>query len=241
MTDHTVNQDNTPVEDLGKKKQQPISQPTIKRKVTLNTASTQNIMRYNFSRLEFALFQLDVSLLFTEQASVVGDYERATKQAYDNLKAELEAAIQNTLQVAESHGIPDDVFYENAQEYTLTIRSPRAISFLNLISLLDQLVIAVDNLWINDPDLVGGNFGRIEHHREWQQRLTKFMREIIRFQIRRYRQLQSGNATGSTGSEKNNQVKEPEKQTNSQESSIGEDHQQDPLAEIPTEEASQVA
>lgn len=195
MTDHTVNQTKGQIPKRAKAVKGPqLSQPTIKRKVTVSTVTAQNIMDYNFSRLEFSLFSLDVSLLFTRQAEKVEEYERATKLAYDNLKAELEAALHNTKKIATSHGITDEVFYDNVREYDLTIRSPRAVAFLNLILLLDQLVMAVDSLWINDADLVGGNTRRIEHHREWQKRINLFIREIIRFQIKQYKEYRESHS-----------------------------------------------
>lgn len=165
----------------------PISQPTITRKATVNTASAQNLMDRQFERLEMALFVLDVPLLFSKNINTVEKYQIATDEAYDNLRNELKTALESANQLAVNHDISQDVVYANAKEYTFTIRTPRAMAFLNLILLFDKLIVCVDNLWMNDADLVGGNRNRMEHHQLWERRLVRFFQEIIRFQIDFYR------------------------------------------------------
>lgn len=48
-----------------------------------------------FSRLETALFVLDVPLLFSKNISTVEKYQIATDKAYENLKNELKLALES--------------------------------------------------------------------------------------------------------------------------------------------------
>lgn len=206
-TTHSAQSEKAPVKPNSAKKPQQknlkptISQPTIKKKITLHSASAQYLMDREFERLARALFLLDVPMLFSEDTKIIEKYRQASDKAYDQLNKELQAALHNTRKLAEKNNIEQDIFYKNAETYTTTIRTPRALAFMNLIVLFDQLIMCVDNLWMNNEALVGGSKKRIDHHREWQKRITRFMQEIITFQFEQYQRHKQKNTAAPKSSQ----------------------------------------
>lgn len=175
-----------------------LSQPTIRELIALHSTPAQQIIEREFNKLSSAFFYLDVSMQYAENTLVNEKFRAASDLAYKQIKEEILTALHNTKKLAEKNGITETATYQNIKQYDVEISSPRSKEFLHLIQLFDELIQWVDSVWITNEELVGGSKHRIEHHQQWQKRITRFIQNIISFQLDQRKQNEAKKAAAAT-------------------------------------------
>jgi hypothetical protein len=124
------------------------SRPFITQKAVLNSLHAQQIFERGYDMCANGLFSLTVVLRFIgteEQAQAV---EKMVDDLLDSTLTEIRQEIERMQELSEASGCETGIGYTNARTVEIQITSPRSIRFLAIIREFDQLIAAMDTLWL---------------------------------------------------------------------------------------------
>lgn len=151
------------------------SRPFITQKATLSSLHAQQIFERGYDMCANGLFSLTVVLRFIgteEQAQAV---ETMVDELLDKTLEEIRQEIARMKEMSEVNGCETMVGYTNARTVEIQITSPRSIRFLAIIREFDQLIAAMDTLWL--ACLIDDTHYAIEAY-QWKRRILRLAGQI---------------------------------------------------------------
>lgn len=151
------------------------SRPFITQKTILNSLHAQQIFERGYDMCANGLFSLTVVLRFIgteEQAQAV---ETMVDDLLDKTLEEIRQEIARMKEMSEANGCETMVGYTNARTVEIQITSPRSIRFLAIIREFDQLIAAMDTLWL--ACLIDDTHYAIEAY-QWKRRILRLAGQI---------------------------------------------------------------
>ena len=160
----------------------PYSRAIIERTVEFKSLQAQRVMNRNFERLKQSLFSLSVILrIITDNEEEIEKIDTYIGDQFSAAENELAAAKAQLKKILEDNGIDNLADYSKPETYHVTLDTPRANTFLRLVSQLDELMVYMDTAWLagemDDKQKKNATF-------QWQQRLIKLSARIIELEKR---------------------------------------------------------
>ena len=160
----------------------PYSRAIIERTVQFNSLQAQRVMNRNFERLKQSLFSLSVILrIITDNEEEIEKIDTYIGDQFTVAETELSAAKAQLKKILEDNGIDNLAGYSKPETYNVTLDTPRANTFLRLVTQLDELMVYMDTAWLagemDDKQKKNATF-------QWQQRLIKLSARIIELEKR---------------------------------------------------------
>jgi hypothetical protein len=151
------------------------SRPFITQKAQLNSLHAQQIFERGYDMCANGLFSLTVVLRFIgteEQAQAV---EAMVDDLLNKTLEEIRQEIKRMQDMSEANGCEMMIGYTNARTVEIQITSPRSIRFLAIIREFDQLIAAMDTLWL--ACLIDDTRYAIEAY-QWKRRILRVAGQI---------------------------------------------------------------
>ena len=151
------------------------SRPFITQKALLNSLHAQQIFERGYDMCANGLFSLTVVLRFIgteEQAQAV---EAMVDDLLNKTLEEIRQEIKRMQDMSEANGCEMMIGYTNARTVEIQITSPRSIRFLAIIREFDQLITAMDTLWL--ACLIDDTHYAIEAY-QWKRRILRVAGQI---------------------------------------------------------------
>ena len=151
------------------------SRPFITQKAMLNSLHAQQIFERGYDMCANGLFSLTVVLRFIgteEQAQAV---EAMVDDLLNKTLEEIRQEIKRMQDMSEANGCEMMIGYTNARTVEIQITSPRSIRFLAIIREFDQLIAAMDTLWL--ACLIDDTHYAIEAY-QWKRRILRLAGQI---------------------------------------------------------------
>ncbi|MDO8293980.1 MAG: hypothetical protein Q7T29_14130 [Gallionella sp.] len=151
------------------------SRPFITQKAVLNSLHAQQIFERGYDMCANGLFSLTVVLRFIgteEQAQAV---ETMVDDLLNKALDEIRQEIARMKELSESNGCETMISYTNSRTVEIQITSPRSIRFLAIIREFDQLIAAMDTLWL--ACLIDDTHYAIEAY-QWKRRILRVAGQI---------------------------------------------------------------
>lgn len=151
------------------------SRPFITQKAMLNSLHAQQIFERGYDMCANGLFSLTVVLRFIgteEQAQAV---EAMVDDLLNKTLEEIRQEIKRMQDMSEANGCETMIGYTNSRTVEIQITSPRSIRFLAIIREFDQLIAAMDTLWL--ACLIDDTHYAIEAY-QWKRRILRVAGQI---------------------------------------------------------------
>jgi len=163
-------------------KNSPHSRAILKRTVELNSLQAQRVMKRSFEKLKQSLFSQAVILrIITDNEAGIEKFDSYISEQFTTTEEDLAKENARLIKVLEDNGIEVQVSYSKPESYKIELDSPRANTFLRLITQLDDLMLLIDTAWLcgefDDKQKKTATF-------QWQQRLVKLAGRIIALEKR---------------------------------------------------------
>lgn len=153
-----------------------LSRPAFHRTLEINSLQVQKVVERSFSRTSNALFSIDVILQIIGDREDVSRAEEAISIIFEKVSDDLLLEIEQAKIVMSSAGISEMPEYTNPKKYPIEITSPQIAEFARLLTVVDELMMLVDTLWLNGAST---NRKHSDKSFEWQQRLMRLAGRII--------------------------------------------------------------
>ncbi|MBK8759119.1 MAG: hypothetical protein IPM03_01475 [Sulfuritalea sp.] len=151
------------------------SRPFITQKAVLNSLHAQQIFERGYDMCANGLFSLTVVLRFIgteEQAQAV---ETMVDDLLNKALDEIRQEIARMKELGESNGCETMISYTNSRTVEIQITSPRSIRFLAIIREFDQLIAAMDTLWL--ACIIDDTHYAVEAY-QWKRRILRLAGQI---------------------------------------------------------------
>ncbi|WP_424191371.1 hypothetical protein ACMYR3_08830 [Ampullimonas aquatilis] len=151
------------------------SRPFITQKAVLNSLHAQQIFERGYDMCANGLFSLTVVLRFIgteEQAQAV---ETMVDDLLNKALDEIRQEIARMKELSESNGCETMISYTNSRTVEIQITSPRSIRFLAIIREFDQLIAAMDTLWL--ACIIDDTHYAVEAY-QWKRRILRLAGQI---------------------------------------------------------------
>ena len=160
----------------------PYSRAIIKRTVVFKSLQSQRVMHRSFDKLKQSLFSLSVILrIISDEESEIEEIDIYIDEQFSSTEADLATEQTRLKKILEDNGVVELANYSKPESYEVEIDSPRANTFLRLITQLDDMMLLIDTAWLcsefDDKQKKNATF-------QWQQRLIKLAGRIIALEKR---------------------------------------------------------
>ena len=148
----------------------------------MNSLQAQRVMSRSFEKLRQSLFSLSVILpILSEDEGEIETIDQFITDQFEIVENELTQTKGQLKKVLEDNGIEELAGYSQPEEYELVLDTPKATTFLKLVTELDELMLYIDTAWLlgefDDKQKKNATF-------MWQQRLIKLAGRLINLEKR---------------------------------------------------------
>ena len=172
MADHTM-QENTA--------RPAISRPVFERTIKIHSEQAIRVIRRSYGRLIRSLYAIDVTLRIVGHEQAIDDVEGIVSKMIGDCAEQLQQEKARLDKLCADNGIAESPRYTNPTDFKARITSPQIAQFVELIRLLDQLMIAMDTLWL--CQILTSKQCSVARY-QWQQRLHRLARRIVSIEQR---------------------------------------------------------
>ena len=158
-----------------------ISRPVFERSIKIHSEQAIRVIRRSYGRLIRSLYAIDVILRIVGQEQAIDDIEAMVSQMIGDCALQLQQEKARLDKLCADNGIAESPKYTNPTDFKAKITSPQIAQFVELIKLLDQLMIAMDTLWLCQI-LTSKQCSTARY--QWQQRLHRLARRIVSIEQR---------------------------------------------------------
>ena len=151
------------------------SRPFITQKAVLNSLHAQQIFERGYDMCANGLFSLTVVLRFIGTEGQAQAVETMVDDLLNKALDEIRQEIARMKELSESNGCETMISYTNSRTIEIQITSPRSIRFLAIIREFDQLIAAMDTLWL--ACLIDDTHYAIEAY-QWKRRILRVAGQI---------------------------------------------------------------
>ncbi len=125
-----------------------ISRPVFERSITIQSEQAIRVIRRSYGRLIRSLYAIDVTLRIVGREQAIDDVEELVSSMISECAAQLQQEKSRLDKLCADNGIAESPRYTYPTEFNARISSPQIAQFVELIRLLDQVMIAMDTLWL---------------------------------------------------------------------------------------------
>jgi len=168
----------TPTEKLARPA---ISRPVFERSIQINSEQAIRVIRKSYGRLIRSLYAIDVTLRIVGQEQAIDDIEELVSKMIADCAQQLQEEKARLDKLNADNGIAETPRYTHPTDFKARITSPQIAQFVELIRLLDQLMIAMDTLWL--CQILTSKQCSVARY-QWQQRLHRLARRIVSIEQR---------------------------------------------------------
>lgn len=161
-----------------------ISRPVFERTITVHSEQALRVVRRVFPTLVRSLYAIDVILRIIGEEAEIDAVEGTVSKMIGDCASELEREKSRMEKLCTDNGVTEKPRYTHPMDFNARIVSPQVSQFVALIQMLDELMIAMDALWLCGV-LTNKQCGQA--HYQWQQRLLRLGRRIITIERRAHR------------------------------------------------------
>ena len=172
MTDHTTQEKIT---------RPAISRPIFERSIKIHSEQAIRVIRRSYGRLIRSLYAIDVTLRIVGHEQAIDDVEDIVSKMIGDCAEQLQQEKARLDKLCADNGIAESPRYTNPTDFKARITSPQIAQFVELIRLLDQLMIAMDTLWL--CQILTSKQCSVARY-QWQQRLHRLSRRIVSIEQR---------------------------------------------------------
>ena len=172
MADHTTQE---------KTARPAISRPVFERSIKIHSEQAIRVIRRSYGRLIRSLYAIDVTLRIVGHEQAIDDVEGIVSKMIGDCAEQLQQEKVRLDKLCADNGIAELPRYTNPTDFKARITSPQIAQFVELIRLLDQLMIAMDTLWLCQI-LTSKQYSVARY--QWQQRLHRLSRRIVSIEQR---------------------------------------------------------
>lgn len=158
-----------------------ISRPVFERTIQINSEQAIRVIRKSYGRLIRSLYAIDVTLRIVGKEQAIDDLEALVSTMISECAVQLQQEKARLDKLCADNGIAETPRYTHPTDFKARITSPQIAQFVELIKLLDQLMIAMDTLWLCQI-LTSKQCSTARY--QWQQRLHKLSRRIVTIEQR---------------------------------------------------------
>ncbi|MFZ2451510.1 MAG: hypothetical protein WAW36_13420 [Methylovulum miyakonense] len=158
-----------------------ISRPVFERSIKIHSEQAIRVIRRSYGRLIRSLYAIDVILRIVGQEQAIDDIEAVVSKMIGDCALQLQQEKARLDKLCADNGIAESPKYTNPTDFKARITSPQIAQFVELIKLLDQLMIAMDTLWLCQI-LTSKQCSTARY--QWQQRLHRLARRIVTIEQR---------------------------------------------------------
>jgi hypothetical protein len=159
-------------------------------------------MRRSFNKLNEALFSIGVKLQIICDRDEMDAVEEIMNDHFRKAIEDMRDELARLNKLLADNGVSAALDYSNALAYKIPIKSPQASMFIGLVLQLDQIVTAIDALWLN---AVINSRQRSDGTYQWQQRLVRLAGKIIgtekRARLAAYKKMGDATAAAAAAAE----------------------------------------
>lgn len=166
---------------MSEAQQRPYSRPVFERVLWLRTETAQRVMEREFTRVENALYSLEVIFRIIGNPEAVDVIESTVNQRLIDCMQHLDQEQARFSKLMDDHGIGEVPTYTQASEFRVQVASPQIAQYLLLVQKLDELMASLDALWLFG---VMTNQQRADGAYQWQQTVLHMGRQIAELQRR---------------------------------------------------------
>ena len=172
MADHTTQE---------KTARPAISRPVFERSIKIHSEQAIRMIRRSYGRLIRSLHAIDVTLRIVGHEQAIDDVEGIVSKMIGDCAEQLQQEKARLDKLCADNGIAESPRYTNPTDFKARITSPQIAQFVELIRLLDQLMIAMDTLWL--CQILTSKQCSVARY-QWQQRLHRLARRIVSIEQR---------------------------------------------------------
>ena len=158
-----------------------ISRPVFERTLKIHSEQAIRVIRRSYGRLIRSLYAIDVTLRIVGHEQAIDDVEGIVSKMIGNCADQLQQEKARLDKLCADNGIAESPRYTNPTDFKARITSPQIAQFVELIRLLDQLMIAMDTLWL--CQILTSKQCSVARY-QWQQRLHRLARRIVSIEQR---------------------------------------------------------
>jgi hypothetical protein len=160
----------------------PYSRAIIERKVSFKSLQAQRVMNRSFDKLKQALFSISVILpIISQDEEEIESITAYIDEQFSSAESEINSARDQISKILEDNGIEQMAQYSKPEEFVVELDTPKAGTFLRLVSELDLLMGLIDTAWLSgefdDKQKKNSTF-------QYQQRLIKLAGKLISLEKR---------------------------------------------------------
>ena len=158
-----------------------ISRPVFERSIKIQSEQAIRVIRHSYGRLIRSLYAIDVILRIVGQEQAIDDIEGIVSTMIGDCALQLQQEKARLDKLCADNGIAESPRYTHPTDFKARITSPQIAQFVELIRLLDQLMIAMDTLWL--CQILTNKQCAVARY-QWQQRLHRLARRIVSIEQR---------------------------------------------------------
>ena len=151
------------------------SRPFITQKAVLNSLHAQQIFERCYDMCANCLFSLTVLLRCIGTEDQAQAVEKMVDDLLNSTLTEIRQEIERMHELSEASGCETGIGYTNARTVEIQITSPRSIRFLAIIREFDQLIAAMDMLWL--ACLIDDTQYAVEAY-QWKKKILRLAGQI---------------------------------------------------------------
>lgn len=161
-----------------------ISRPVFERTTKIHSEQAIRVVRRSYGRLIRSLYAIDVTLRIVGSEKEIDEVEGVVSKMIADCAEQLQQEKDRLDKLCANNGITDTPRYTHPTDFKARISSPQIAQFVELIRLLDQLMIAMDTLWLCHI-LTSKQCSTARY--QWQQRLNRLARRIVTIEQRAHK------------------------------------------------------
>jgi hypothetical protein len=166
---------------MAESRPRPYSRPVFDQDLILRSEPAQRVMAREFTRVVHALYAIDVILRIIGEPEEIDEIETLVSGLIGECARGVQGEQARLDKLREDHGVTQVPRYTNPATHSIRIVSPQVAQFVALVGRLDELMVALDALWLCG---VLSNKQRAEGAYQWQQRLLRLGRRIVAIEQR---------------------------------------------------------
>lgn len=166
---------------MAEAKNRAYSRPVFDQRITIQSEQAQRVFEREFARVVSSLYAIDVILRIIGDDREIDEVEGMVGAMIGDCAKDIQDEKGRIEKLREDNGITASPRYTNPEQVEVCIVSPQVSQFVALLQKMDELMIALDALWLCG---VLSNKQRSDGVYQWQQRLLRLGRRIVAIERR---------------------------------------------------------
>lgn len=166
---------------MAEAKNRAYSRPVFDQRITIQSEQAQRVFEREFARVVSSLYAIDVILRIIGDDREIDEVEGMVGAMIGDCAKDIQNEKGRIEKLREDNGITASPRYTNPEQVEVRIVSPQVSQFVALLQKMDELMIALDALWLCG---VLSNKQRSDGVYQWQQRLLRLGRRIVAIERR---------------------------------------------------------